>query len=194
MTIKVFIPNGKQVCFNFTNNVTVVESISFTSKKTMGKTTAIVEDLKNKSSLVTDLPEGIVYKSFNVWVGNAGYGESDNILNATVGFKVEKSWLDKNNVDPGFIVLNKYDDDNKTWIEIPTAITNEDDQFVYFTAKVPSYSSFVITGKGSSQLDEEPIGEPFAVEVRSAGNATVTGTTETSGFMDIILKLFSKFI
>ena len=56
----------------------------------MGKISAIVENLKNKSTLVTALPKGEVYKSFNIWVGNAGYGDSKNIKNATVGFKVEK--------------------------------------------------------------------------------------------------------
>jgi len=52
------------VTFNFTKNATCVESITFRSTKTVGKTTAIVEELKNKSSLVSELPEGIVYKSF----------------------------------------------------------------------------------------------------------------------------------
>ncbi len=179
-TAKVFVPNGKQVTFNFVNGVTTVNSISFTSKKTMGKITAITEDLKSKSSLVKDLPEGKIYKSFNVWVGNAGYGDSNNIQNATVDFKVEKSWLQENDINKSSIVLYKYDSENKEWIELIPAITDEDDKFVYFTAKVPGYSSFVIAGKDASttQPTEETVNESAGGEIRSTGNGTVTKGTE----------------
>lgn len=197
-TTKVFVPNGKQVFFNFTNDVTVVESISFTSKKTMGKITAITEDLKNKSSLVSELPEGEIYKSFNIWVGNAGYGESDNIQNATIDFKVEKSWLDEKNVGPRFIVLYKYDDKQKEWIEISTVITDEDNQYVYFKADVPGYSSFIIAGKGSAQLSKGSDEEPISGEVRSTGNGTVTKeiAKESPGFgliSGIVCSVFAIF-
>ena len=150
-TTKAFIPNEKPVYFNFTNNVTIVNYISFTSKKTVGKTIAIVENLKNKSELVSEFPEGIVYKSFNVWVGNGGYGNSENILNATINFKVEKPWIQENNIDPSSIVLYKYEDEKKEWVKLPVNLANEDDQSLHFTAKVPGYSSFVITGTKSER-------------------------------------------
>ncbi|HII81172.1 MAG TPA: PGF-pre-PGF domain-containing protein, partial [Methanosarcina sp.] len=44
-----------------------------------GKTTTIVEELKNKSTLVSGLPSGEVYKFINIWVGNSGYATSKNI-------------------------------------------------------------------------------------------------------------------
>jgi PGF-pre-PGF domain-containing protein len=173
-TTKVFVPNGKTVTFNFTNDVTVVECITFESEKTVGKITAIAEDLKNKSTLVSKLPEGEVYKSFNIWVGNAGYGDSNSISNATITFKVEKSWLDEKNIDPGFIVLYKYDDKKKEWTEIPAFTTGEDNQYFYFKADVLGYSSFVIAGEGNSQIAKEPV----SGEIRSAGNGTVKGGAE----------------
>lgn len=190
-----FIPNGKQVHFNFTNDVTVVESISFESKKTMGKTTAIVENLKNKSSLVTGLPEGTMYKSFNVWVGNAGYGESDKIQNATVAFKVEKSWLDENNIDQSSVNLYKHDEDGKEWIELTPIVTGEDDNYLHFTAGTSGFSSFVIAGDTEgSALTSEPVEESVATEVRSAGNATATGILENYRLMDSILEIINKFL
>ncbi len=187
-TTKVFVPNEKQVTFNFTNNVTVVESISFTSKKTMGKLTAITEDLKNKSSLVKDLPEGEIYKSFNVWVGNAGYGDSDNILNATMDFKVNQTWIKENNIDPDSIILYKYNEKDKKWIEIPVTFVGKDDQYVYYMANVPGYSSFVITGKAAniqlaSEPVNEPVNEPITSTVKSVVNSTATKTPkESPGF------------
>ncbi len=58
--------------------------ISFDSKKTAGKTTTIVEMLKGKSTLVSGLPSDEVYKYLNIWVGNGGFGDSNNIENAVV--------------------------------------------------------------------------------------------------------------
>ena len=70
---QLFITNGKAVKFDFTKNATCVVYVGFDAIKNVGKTTTIVEELKNKSALVSELPEGEVYKSFNVWVGNSGY-------------------------------------------------------------------------------------------------------------------------
>ncbi|MCO5382287.1 MAG: PGF-pre-PGF domain-containing protein [Methanosarcina barkeri] len=158
-----FISNGKDVTFNFTKNATCVESITFRSTTTAGKTTTIVEELKNKSSLVSKLPEGIVYKSLNVWVGNGGYGTSKSIENASVNFKVNTSWVNENSINKSSILLNKYDDKNKEWVELPVNLTSEDDRFLHFTANVPGYSSFAITGTK---------GEPNAIAAKPAQIAT----------------------
>ena len=141
-----FIASGKDVNFNFTNNATCVESITFRSTKTVGKTTTIVEELKNKSSLVSKLPEGIVYKSVNIWVGNGGYGNSKSIESSSVNFKVNTSWVEENDINKSSIILNRYDDEKKEWVELPVNLKGEDDQFLHFTADVPGYSSFAITG------------------------------------------------
>lgn len=146
-TAQAFVSSGKRICFNFKNNLTVVNSISFESKETMGKTIAIAEDLKNQSALVSKLPDGNIYKSFNVWVGNGNYEKSDNTLNATINFKVENSWAQKNNINESSIVLHKYDYKRKEWVGIPVNLTGKDLQFMYLTANVPGYSSFVLTGK-----------------------------------------------
>jgi len=58
-----FITSGKAVKFDFPRNTTSVVYVSFDSKKTAGKTTTIVELLKGKSTLVSGLPSGEVYKS-----------------------------------------------------------------------------------------------------------------------------------
>ncbi|RXA20795.1 PGF-pre-PGF domain-containing protein [Methanosarcina sp. MSH10X1] len=142
---QIFIPNGKDVSFNFIKNETCIESITFRSTKTAGKTTTIVEELKNKSSLIPGLPEGIVYRSFNIWLGNGGYGNSKSIENASVNFKVNTSWVHENNINRSSVVLNKYDDRKEEWVKLPVKLTGEDYQFLHFTANVPGYSSFAIT-------------------------------------------------
>ncbi|HET8689676.1 MAG TPA: PGF-pre-PGF domain-containing protein, partial [Methanosarcina sp.] len=140
-----FITNGKPVKFDFAREATCVVSVNFDSKKTAGKTSAIAEQLKNKSTLVSDLNAGEVYKYFNVWVGTGGFATSNNIENPVVCFKVEKSWLQDKKIDQASITLNRYSD--KKWSHLPVKFLNEDNKYLYFTAETPEFSFFAITGK-----------------------------------------------
>ena len=139
-----FVTSGKTVKFDFPKNATCVVYVSFDAKKTFGKTTTIAEQLKNKSTLVSGLPEGEVYKSFNVWVGNGGIATSKNIENPVVCFKVEKSWIKDKNIDKSSIILNRYSD--KKWEQFPVNLSRQDDEYLYFTSKTSGFSSFAITG------------------------------------------------
>jgi PGF-pre-PGF domain-containing protein len=144
-----FITSGKSVKLDFPRNATPVVYVSCDSKKTAGKTTTIVEMLKDKSTLVSGLPSDEVYKFLNIWVGNSGFATSSNIENAVVCFKVEKSWLQGKNIDRSSIALNRYS--NKKWDSLPTNLSGEDDKFLYFTAKTPGFSPFAITGKATAK-------------------------------------------
>ena len=140
-----FIASGSSVKFDFSQKATPVLYLSFNSNKTTGKTTTIVEMLKGKSTLVSELPSGEVYKSLNIWVGKSGFATPNNIENAIVCFKVEKSWIQDKNIDMSFIALNRYIDGN--WTPLSTNLSGEDETFLYFTAKTPGFSPLAITGK-----------------------------------------------
>ncbi len=139
------IASGSPVKFDFPQKATPVLYLSFNSNKTTGKTTTIVEMLKGKSTLVSELPSGEVYKSLNIWVGNSGFATPNNIENAIVCFKVEKSWIQDKNIDMSSIALNKYNDGK--WNPLSTNLSGEDETFLYFTAKIPGFSPLAITGK-----------------------------------------------
>ena len=167
-----FITNGKPVKFEFAKNATCVVCVGFDAVRNAGKTTTIVEQLKGKSSLVSELPEGEVYKSFNVWVGNAGYATSKNIENPVLCFKVEKTWLQSES-DKDLITLSRYS--NKTWEEIPVIRSGDDSRYLYFTASVPGFSSFAITGKTNNLStgpteDETPTGNIPQEETKKDGS------------------------
>ena len=168
---QVYITNGKAVQFDFAKNATCVVYVSFDAKKTVGKTTTIAEELKNKSALVSELPSDEVYKSFNVWVGNGGYATQNNIENPVLCFKVEKSWLQNKSIDQASITLNRYED--KAWVQLPVTLSEEDDTYLYFTARVPGFSSFAITGKAKSLSKGDPTEANPGQETRSAGGEDV---------------------
>jgi PGF-pre-PGF domain-containing protein/uncharacterized repeat protein (TIGR01451 family) len=174
-----FVTNGKAVQFDFTKNATCVVYVGFDSKKTAGKITTIAEQLKKKSTLVSNLTEGKVYKYFNVWVGNSGFVSSDNVENMAICFKVSKSWLQNENIGQDSITLNRYN--NKIWTQLPVSLLKEDSKYLYFTADVPGYSFFAITGKsnasGGSVTEIKP-DEPEYVEENTGNNNVKPETTD----------------
>ncbi len=147
-----FITSGKNVQFDFTKNATCVVYVSFDAKRTFGKTTTIAEMLKGKSSLVSELPSGEVYKSFNIWVGNGGIVTSKNIENPVICFKVEKAWVQDKKINQASITLKRYSD--KKWKQLPISLSGEDDKFLYFTAKISGFSSFAVTGTVEKSSEE----------------------------------------
>ncbi|AKJ38459.1 PGF-pre-PGF domain-containing protein [Methanosarcina barkeri] len=176
---QVFITNGKEVKFDFTKNATCVVSVNFDAKKTLGKTTTIVEMLKGKSSLVSELPSGEVYKSFNVWVGNGGIATSKNVENPTVCFKVEKSWIENKKIDPASITLNSYSE--KKWGQLEVETSGIDDKFLYFTAKTPEFSSFAITGTAKKISDETVTESQPEAEIGAVNNNVNENETGNEG-------------
>ncbi|AKB33224.1 Cell surface protein [Methanosarcina siciliae HI350] len=149
---QVFITNDKTIKFNFVKNATCVVYVEFDAKKTAGKTTTIVEQLKNTSTLVSGVPSDEIYKFFNIWVGNSGYATEKNIENPVIGFKVEKAWVQDEKIDQSSITLNRYS--NKTWEQLPASLSGEDNKYLYFTAETPGFSSFAITGKASASQEK----------------------------------------
>jgi PGF-pre-PGF domain-containing protein len=173
---QVFITNGKAVKFDFTKNATCVVYVGFDAIKNVGKTTTIVEQLKNKSALVSELPSGETYKSFNVWVGNSEYATSKNIENSVIDFRVEKAWLQEKGVERASIALNRYEEN--VWVQLPVNLAGEDDKYLYFTAATPGFASFAITGKATLQVQDE--NSQIAAENRSV-SALLSGENGTEG-------------
>jgi PGF-pre-PGF domain-containing protein len=173
-----YVTNGKPVEFDFTKNATCVVYASFDAKKTAGKTTAIAEQLKGKSTLVSVLNSTEIYKYFNVWVGTGGFATSKNIENPVVCFKVEKSWIQDKKIDQNSITLYRYSD--KKWSQIPTKLLKEDNKYLYFTAQTPEFSFFAITGKA---VEKQKVAET-KYSTNTSGikqnNTTVVKTEPTS--------------
>jgi PGF-pre-PGF domain-containing protein/PGF-CTERM protein len=171
---------SQPVKFEFPQKVTAVESITFNSKKTVGKTTTIAEMLKNQSTLVSGKPSDEVYKYLNIWVGSGGYATPKNIENAVVTFKVAKSWVQDNKIDKSSITLRRYD--NKTWNQLSTTLSSEDDTYLKFTAQTPGFSPFAITGKSTAiQPAAGDKTQPATVSQtqNNSGNGSATNTNKT---------------
>ncbi|MDP4197102.1 MAG: TIGR04279 domain-containing protein [Bacteroidota bacterium] len=151
------ISKGNQISFEFAQEVTPVDYIQFNAKKTTGKTTAVVENLNGKSSLVLSEPKGEVYKYLNISIGNEDFANSNNIENAVVGFKVSKDWITENHINADSIVLQHFSVND--WSSLPTKKVSEDKEYIYCEAETPSFSPFAITAEKNLMVIEKKTGE-----------------------------------
>ncbi len=145
-----FVPSGRHIRYDFTRNATPVTAMEFDARKNAGKVTVTVEMLKNQSVLVSGLPEGEIYRHFNIWAGNSGFASPENIQNHTVSFRVEKGWISENRIEVDSVSLYRYSDSN--WTALPSRITGEDEAFFYFESETPGFASFVVAGQQSGSL------------------------------------------
>lgn len=151
------IMSGYHVKYDFAKNATCVTYVEFDPLKTFKKTTATVEVLKDKSTFVKTQPPGRVYKQLNIWVGNKGAGREDSLKNAYTGFKVDREWIEENSINESNIDLLWYN--NSKWGPLNTEKTSEDNEYVYYRAKITAFSCFAISEymgeEGTVFSDEE---------------------------------------
>lgn len=147
---------GTHTCYTFRGETNEIVKIEFDPKKNFGKTTTIVEMLKNTSSIVKEPAPGTVYKNLNIWVGNSGFSSSENLENASISFRVNRNWLSDNGIGENTITLYRYS--NNTWDSLPTTLTGEDEDYFYFSSETPGFSPFAIAGpeKSTSSIEIDP--------------------------------------
>ncbi len=125
-----------------TNDIVTVE---FDPKRSFGKTTAIVEMLKNTSAMVEEPAPGTVYKNMNIWVGNSGFSSPENLENAKISFRVNRTWIYENGINESMITLYRYNEED--WNSLSTSLIGDDENYLYFTSETPGFSPFAIAGR-----------------------------------------------
>ncbi len=121
----------------------VISEVLITPAKNFGTTSIRVEMLKDLSKIegVTQ-PLGTVYKYANIWVGAKELEREQDIIDAFIGFRVERGWLAENNLEAGSIRLLRWD--GSKWDSLATEQKSLDEQFVYYVAKTYAFSPFAI--------------------------------------------------
>jgi PGF-pre-PGF domain-containing protein len=150
---------GIHVCYTFKGEANDIVSLEFDPKKSFGKTTAIVEILKNTSSIVKKPAPGFVYKNINIWVGNSGFSSPDNLENATITFRLKKTWISEQSIDRSKVTLYRYS--QNMWNPLSTVLKGENGDYVYFIAETPAFSPFAIS---STEKISNPTTEKLQAE------------------------------
>lgn len=131
-----------ETVFAFHGKNNSIVSVSITSIINSGQVKSVVEILKDTSSQVNSRAPGQVYNNVNILLDDKKLNAA-TINNAKVEFKVEKKWLDDNEIDVSTITLCRYY--GSTWEPLATEIKDEDDSYFYFISTTSGFSPFAIS-------------------------------------------------
>ncbi|WP_440952433.1 PGF-pre-PGF domain-containing protein [Methanococcoides sp. FTZ1] len=137
------VAKGMNLSYTFSQPDNPVVNVNFTPLKSSGSVKTTIEVLKDRSALVAEDPDGLVYRNMNIWVGKYGFATPANIEAMTIGFRVDSSWMRSNDVNSSAIRLNRHSDGK--WEVLQTMVTGEEDGYVYFESSTPGFSPFAIT-------------------------------------------------
>jgi PGF-pre-PGF domain-containing protein len=115
-------------------------SLNVTTNVTITHATLTVEELVTKPR-EAPLPPHTLYKCVNITTNI----EPTATIAVTVDFKVEQSWIKKNNINKTTVVLLRFHESE--WKALPTSFMREDADFAYYQAHSPSLSLFAIVGE-----------------------------------------------
>ncbi|VVB82961.1 Uncharacterised protein [uncultured archaeon] len=105
--------------------------------------------------MITGLPIGKLYQAFEIEPGIS----NSNIINATINFKINKTWLADNNITfhykgsrfwllendiVGNVILYRNPDGNSTWMPLATNYSYQDNQSYHLYAYSKGFSTFAI--------------------------------------------------
>lgn len=150
-----FVGVDQLVSYPFEFGCNYVKYINLTSVASSGKIAAKVETLNHTSSLVDIPAPDIVFKNVNIWAGNMGWFSENNLMNPTIMFMVERTWVKNNDIQLNTITFYSYNDGTSAWEKMSTRKTGEDSGSYYFTASLPIrgiLGPMAISGRSSSGL------------------------------------------
>jgi PGF-pre-PGF domain-containing protein len=124
-------------------NITVVNSaqtVTITVTKLDGKPATVVHEIVGK-----------VYKYIDIDAKNINETHIDKVK---IQFEVNKSWINDNNIDPDTVALNRYR--VNAWERLQTRKTSEDNDYYYYEAETPGFSTFAISGEVMTETTTIP--------------------------------------
>jgi len=173
-------------------NVKIIE-LSINVTRAVENVKITIQELTDRPTEIAISAPGVVYRYLNIIKENI---TDNDIGSVTITFKVEKSWIEGENIDENTITLKRYNPENGGWVSLPTVKVSEDATYVYFSATSPGLSYFAVSGTAMtpapaaftvSSLTISPsqvsVGEEVSISV------TVTNTGDLAGTYTVTLKI-----
>ena len=169
----VYVSKDELTSYKFEKPMNDIVYVNFTAITHAGDVCTMVEILSNTSTSVETNPPDNVYKNINIWVGLSGYATEKNIRDASITFRVDRTWI--NNASSSTIALNVYH--NNSWHPLNTMRIGEDHSYIYFTAGTGYFGRFAITARNARAIPvQTSIDKPVPEQTsRSSEQATPPG-------------------
>ena len=117
-----------------------------------------------------------VYQSFDISLGGL---DDTQIINVTINFKINKSWIEDHERDPLNVSLyrNTGTETVPVWNELETSLSREDFQYYYYQTVSPGFSGYAVV-VGPSVCDSGEF-RCLSDNVQKCGENNIWTTTET---------------
>jgi PGF-pre-PGF domain-containing protein len=192
---------SKSVVVDVTNSSTGVTQLQITSNKTTENASVTVTSTQSAPQIDQTSK---IYQSFDITLGGI---DDIEIINVSINFKINKTWIDVNDRDPLNVTLYRNTGTNVSpiWIALPTGLTTEDYQYYYYLTNSPGFSGYaVVVGTSTCTSGEEPRCLTNNVQQCTNNSWVTTETckigcsegkcTNTNGTLDQIKSLSGKNI
>ena len=160
---------GEAATVPIKNGVLGVTELSFTVEKTTYGAWVQVKKVDSLPSSVASFTAGEAYRKLDITQQNV-----QSVLKgeATIKFKVEKSWLAGKELSSAEVALYRYVDGK--WTELSTTVGEDDGTYVHYAGTTPGFSYFVIGERAAAPVVEAPAEEaPAAPEEAAEAAAEV---------------------
>ncbi|WP_321431228.1 PKD domain-containing protein [uncultured Methanolobus sp.] len=188
------VTGGSEVEYDFSDSGTPVLGVSFDAKDDKGLVVAKVQVLSSNPDGVPS-PSGKSYQMLSIDVGSEGTISSDSAENVMIHFKVNKQWIEENNIDLSTIRMTRYHGDQ--WNNLPTSQESEDGEYYYFYAETPGFSVFNVVGDEIGETSEqdsasESVTEKVEEPVEEEETPDTPGFTALAGIVFVSLAVLVR--
>jgi len=137
------ITSGEPATVTITNTQVEITSITITTTETVPNVAIKVTEVKSarRADLEIGLPTGQIYQAFNITT--IGLNNSQ-ISNATIAFRVNKTWIQQRGAALTDILLYRKNDTTGKWNSLNTAYLANDSLYYYFSSLSSGFSTFLI--------------------------------------------------
>ena len=123
-----------------------IDSLEFVPSTNLKKVKFTIAKLEDKPEEITEEPtvNGTIYVYLDIKLtSNDTYLHEEEFESMKFEFKVEKTWIDENNIDKETVTLVRYHDG---WQPLKTIILSEDDNYMYYESETPGLSTYTVVG------------------------------------------------
>ncbi|UCD03791.1 MAG: S8 family serine peptidase [Candidatus Woesearchaeota archaeon] len=167
---------GEELEMNLDSKNIPVSKLSVSSNELLNNVEVTVTSLDEKPEGLPLAPN-IIYEYFSIT-------SSTDKIGGTISFKINRSWINENNIDTSKIYLFRYD---TNWEKFNTRRIGEDKDYLYYSATVHAFSYFAISGEEVEEESEviiypdEPVVEDKPPEVNKTEKIEDLGIKEEEG-------------
>ncbi len=125
---------------------TEITGITITTNSDASKVSISVSEIDVSSADIEISSNGLVYKAFQIIP--EGINDSQ-IENASISFKVDKNWVQENNMDTSTIKLYRK---NGEWASLPTTFVSQDADYFYYNGISKGFSDYAIVAEKKQEI------------------------------------------